>query len=657
MELLTVKEVADLKGCSEQYIKKLAKDKKIESYQSTSEKNRMKYLIPVTALPPELQARYYKRLKTDTGIMPEKKMPDKQKKNTVKKAFEDYSESEREEIAFWTKLLDEWQGVRSKFKNKTEIDPKFVSKCQLEYPDIQLSVDILYRKYSAYKNNDIEGLIDKRGGWNKGSSSIPEPAWEYFLYCWLDENKPPLSRCYQLTVEWAKEFYPDIVSIMPTERSYRRHVESDINKAVVTLMRDGEKALTDRCLPYVDRLYDNLHANDVWIADNHTFDIQSMDSEGTIHRLYLTAFLDAKTGVLTGWNVCENPCSQSTIIALRHGIKRFGIPKMLYLDNGSEFLTHDVGGRGHRTRKNAEVDPPTIFNRLGIEMRNALVRNAKAKPIERTFYTLKNQFSKAWEGYCGGTILERPESLKRRIKNGDIPMDFEIREFINLWIDGDFNMQAYGGTEKQFKNMSRIEAWNKDITNVGVRQPEHEDDLNLMLARSTRYQKVKRNGVYVDIGGEKLWYYDPEQTYKHLDEEVYVRYDPAELLQVRVYDKEDRYLYTWGLADTLMVDYITTAKQEISDATALQRRVRRFVKEQAAGITAGLTNAQRINLVDISMRKAAEGFGKFEIKLPSNIIPVRANEPQSEALQMAVGDELVKIDLSKMTRNAERRKE
>ncbi len=106
-----------------------------------------------------------------------------------------------------------------------------------------------------------------------------------------------------------------------------------------------------------------------------------------------------------------------------------------------------------------------------------------------------------------------------------------------------------------------------------------------------------------------------------------------------------------------MVDYITTAKQEISDATALQRRVRRFVKDQAAGITAGLTNEQRINLIDISVRKAAEGIGKFEIKLPSNIIPVRANEPQTEALQMAVGDELVKIDLSKMTRNAERRKE
>ena len=37
---------------------------------------------------------------------------------------------------------------------------------------------------------------------------------------------------------------------------------------------------------------------------------------------------------------------------------------------------------------------------LGIEMHNAIVRNAKAKPIERTFYTFKEHFSKAIETFC-----------------------------------------------------------------------------------------------------------------------------------------------------------------------------------------------------------------------------------------------------------------
>ena len=295
-------------------------------------------------------------------------------------------------------------------------------------------------------------------------------------------------------------------------------------------MRDGEKAFRDRCVPYIMRMYDKLEANDCWIADNHTFDIISLDGK-TKHRLYLTAFLDAKSRVLTGWNITDSPTSQSTVLALRHGIMRFGIPKCIYVDNGREFLNFDVGGKGHRTRASDanKSNPTTIFKRLGIEMRNAIVRNARAKPIERTFCTVKNQFSKLWEGFCGGTILERPESLKRRIKNGEIPCDYEVREALDVWIDGEFNCQEYGGSEPQFKGKSRIDVWNSTITSV---RKASESDLNLMLMRSTRKQQIKRNGVQITFRGEQIWYMHPEQTIMNLKHEVYVRYDPADLRTV-----------------------------------------------------------------------------------------------------------------------------
>lgn len=317
---------------------------------------------------------------------------------------------------------------------------------------------------------------------------------------------------------------------IPTERSFRRQIDRDIDYALKTLMRDGEKAFRDRCVPYIMRMYDKLEANDCWIADNHTFDIISLDGK-TKHRLYLTAFLDAKSGVLTGWNITDSPTSQSTVLALRHGIMRFGIPKCIYVDNGREFLNFDVGGKGHRTRASDanKSNPTTIFKRLGIEMRNAIVRNARAKPIERTFCTVKNQFSKLWEGFCGGTILERPESLKRRIKNGEIPCDYEVREALDVWIDGEFNCQEYGGSEPQFKGKSRIDVWNSTITSV---RKASESDLNLMLMRSTRKQQIKRNGVQITFRGEQIWDMHPEQTIMNLKHEVYVRYDPADLRTV-----------------------------------------------------------------------------------------------------------------------------
>lgn len=526
---------------------------------------------------------------------------------------------------------------------------------KLERPELSISVDSLYRKYNAYRNNNLDGLIDKRGGWNKGVSTVPDPVWQIFLSFYLDENQLTVTKCYTETIEWTKEVYPEFVNDIPSERSFRRYIKSDIEKAIIEMMREGDKSFSDRCLPYIERMYDKLYANDVWVADNHTFDIQSLNDEGVIHRLHLTAFMDAKSGVLVGWNITNNPCSQSTILALRHAISRFGIPKMVYFDNGSEFLTHDVGGRGHRTRKNMVDDPPTILQRLGIEMRNALVRNAKAKPIERTFYTVKSQFSKSWSGYCGGTILERPESLKRRIKDGKLPCDYEVRDVLETWIDGDYNIQMYGGGENCYKSKTRIDVWNESIQDVGIRQAT-ESELNLMMARSTGYQKIKRNGVFVTIAGEKIWFMHPEQTVMNLDKEVYVRFDPADLRSVRIYDKEDRYLWTWQLADILMVDYITQNKSEISDALSMQRAIKKYVKAQAKGITAGLSNEQRITALDAMQRRAFANKEKFEIKLPKNIIPVRANEPLAEEYKKAVGETLeVTIDMVKANRNAAKR--
>lgn len=64
---------------------------------------------------------------------------------------------------------------------------------QLEHPEIDISTDILYRKYAAFKNGDIEGLIDKRGGWNKGHTDIPKHILDAFLYFYLDERRLPVS--------------------------------------------------------------------------------------------------------------------------------------------------------------------------------------------------------------------------------------------------------------------------------------------------------------------------------------------------------------------------------------------------------------------------------------------------------------------------------
>lgn len=660
MEYLSVKDVAELKGCGERYIQRIIKEGKLQAVQNENPANHFKeYLIPFSGLPEDLQSKYYSLRKTKAGIAPALKpvkTSKKQRLNAVKKEFGEYSAEEREEITFWKNVLEDWLNTRSQFEKVTEVDPKFVAKCELDYRDrkCKFSVDILYRKLAAYRANDFDGMLDKRGGWNKGQTGIRPEVLQCFNDLYLQECQLPVRECYKLTVEWVMQNYPEEAVTLPSERTFRRQTEN-IPKAVMKLFREGDKAYTDECGSYIERLYDGLEANDVWIADNHTFDIITQTDDGEkLHRMYITGFLDAKSGVLVGWNITESPSSQSTILALRHGIQRHGAPRIIYVDNGREFLTLDIGGKGHRGRRTQKdaARPPTILERLGIEMRNAIPENARAKPIERMFLTLKNSMSRMFPTFTGGNIIERPESLPYMLKHGIVPFDWELREKIETMIVGTYNTDLYGGSERKFKGMRRIDVWNKSIKTHGIRQVS-ERDLDLLLLRNTGYQKVKRNGVFITIAGEKLWY-NCDENWKYLDQNVYVRFDPAEIENVRIYDENDKYIATWALDRSLYVDFITANKEDIGNREQKRRRAYKAVK----AFGKQLTGDMRIDSLALSIAKAQRSMNNFDIEMPSKIIPIMANEEPLEELAMASGGDIpVTIDLKKMNRNAVKRKE
>lgn len=147
-------------------------------------------MIPVSALSEDLQEKYYRKKRTESGILPEKtddksdeKTSFKYRSKGIKKAFEEFSESERAEIKLWTDILTQWQAKRTERKDKTEFDKLFVAHQKYLNPELEISTDILYRKYSAYKNECYTELVDSRGGWNRGRSRLDDDSviWQNFL--------------------------------------------------------------------------------------------------------------------------------------------------------------------------------------------------------------------------------------------------------------------------------------------------------------------------------------------------------------------------------------------------------------------------------------------------------------------------------------------
>lgn len=648
MEMLTTSQVATLKGCSPQYIRRKAKEGALECTLTKNERGKPEYLIPVTALEPRLQHQFFENKKLAAA---KKAAEELTSCKAPEKQLDHYTAEERVEIAFWMRLVEEWQDYRTRpGANKTKVDQEFETLCKLRYPDRGISIDTLYRRWKAVREKDFDGLIDKRGKWKKGKSTIDETLWQAFLSFYLDENQHPIKRCYEYTKTWARSDFPELVADIPSYTTFYRRVQNDIPEAVEVLGRQGEKAFRDRCAPYIKRVYDDMASNEWWIADNHTFDIITQGENGQRHRLYLTAFFDARSGIFTGCYVTTAPSSQSTLIALRKGILKYGIPENIYVDNGREFLTFDIGGLGHRAKKpkndQERFDPPPVFERLGIKMTNAIVRNAKAKIIERRFRDVKDHLSRLFDTYTGGNVLEKPEKLKHVLKNGEIPLDSTLVDTVEELLDWYFNQQPYNGAVAADHGKTRQQVYNEYLYKKRVASAE---DLNLMLMRSARPQKVGRRGVHLDIAGQRLDYWDDDMLMNLLGQQVYFRYDPDDLSEVRLYDLEDRFLMTAPVDNTAVLTY-GASREDVKEAMGKVRRMERVTKE-ALKVSAFPAFGKRTAL-ELVMEQAHESK-MARIVPPADPKVLELQRPDEEPLLRAVAGG---PDLDVMNRNAMRRK-
>lgn len=646
-QMLTAKQVAEVKGCSYQYVKRILQEGKLQAIETVNSRNRKIYQIPLEALPEELQQRWYQMQKEQMaeGAVPADQEPEQEQPDR-------YSEAERKEMDFWIGLIRKWQEYRcmAPSGSKAEVDQKSIAWCSLEYPDRNISLDILYRKWKSVREDDLSGLIDKRGKWRKGSSAINETVWQTFLYYYLDESQHPIQKCLEYAKMWIRENQPELYADIPSYSAFYRRLNNEVPEGVKVLGREGHKAYNDRCAPHIRRIYEDIASNEWWIADNHTFDVMVRDKSGKLHRPYLTAFLDARSGIFTGYHITYNPSSEATLIALRKGILNYGIPDNIYVDNGREFLTFDIGGLGHRRKKpkNGEerFEPPGVFKRLGINMTNAIVRNAKAKIIERRFRDVKDSLSRLFDTYTGGSVVEKPERLKGVLKKDRIYSDDEFQEYVEAVIDYYFNLQPYHGAVPADHGKLKMDVFNEHLIKKRTATAEA---LNLMLMRSSRAQTVGRRGVHLDIAGGRIDYWNDDFVHLMLGKKVYFRYDPDNLSEVRIYDLEDRYIMTVPADNEAVLSY-NASREDVKAAMAKTRRLEKVAKEYIEH--AVLADCDKVTAMELVLKEAQYNKENYQGKANPKVIEVqRADE--EPAFKKVVGG----INLDRMIRNAEIRHE
>lgn len=93
---------------------------------------------------------------------------------------------------------------------------EFVEWYNQEY-DASITLSSLFLWKRKEKFGGILKLIDKRGGYNKGETTIPDDAWKYFYIMYISSPKRGVKSCYDQT----KKCYPSIPSIQAFYRKLR----------------------------------------------------------------------------------------------------------------------------------------------------------------------------------------------------------------------------------------------------------------------------------------------------------------------------------------------------------------------------------------------------------------------------------------------------
>lgn len=256
--LLKASEASALMGLSVRHVQRMAKSGELPYQTHMNERNRPEYLFPLSSLPDAAQRKYFAEhapaaLLTATQAKAKKA----DKPAAICKPLEDYTAEERGEIGYWITTVDRWQTYRNKAgAKKAECDEKFVLLCQMENPERQISVQILYRKWAAIREGDYGALVNMRGKARKGMTKLPQAVEQMFLTLYLNESQLPLPRCIELTEEWTQQNMPEAMPL-PSYYTFYRKAKA-VPYPVMVLCRMGDKKYYDLCSPYIRREYESI---------------------------------------------------------------------------------------------------------------------------------------------------------------------------------------------------------------------------------------------------------------------------------------------------------------------------------------------------------------------------------------------------------------
>ena len=434
-------------------------------------------------------------------------------------------------------------------RNKGMTVDEFVEWYNREY-DASINRANIFMWQRKLSSGGSAALIDRRGGYTKGQTSIPDDAWDYFYSLYMTQQKRGVQICYDYT----KKEYPDIPSVYAFHRKVKK-----IPEHVLIYYRKGENALRD-VLPSMDRDKTDIESNDIWFSDHHRVDVFTLTEDGSkLCRLWLTVFFDARSNKVISYT-CRNADPDAAVIkqTMKKGMEMHGIPRELYFDNGKDY----------RSKVFQQDFPLSLVHQLGIGNIYATPYHGQAKTVERFFKTFEERFGKMFPAYTGKDAKNRPEQM--RVSDRKIMAYATTIEVFLAALDN--YMEDYNHTPSRGKGMEGKSPDEVYYQNLSVKREITDRKALSLLCGTFDTRTVHKNGI--TFRNRDYWNKKLLPLFK---KKVIINYDSENMDALNIFDEDMRAIC---VADAkVKTPFRNTTEADYKKAAKMKKEARKLVEQ------------------------------------------------------------------------------
>lgn len=362
----------------------------------------------------------------------------------------------------------------------------------------QISQRTIYSWVKSYNNQGLIGLINRRRK-DLDKAKLNEDTLNYIKNEYLINKGISIASIHRKTVDWCNQMNhptPSYKQVYTSIKKVSNHLKSysDLNSK-----KYAEK---------YDAIYlrECNHPNEIWQADHTMLDIEVLNEKNKLERPWLTVVLDDFSRAIAGYRIeFGAPDTIRTALVLREAIWKkgdsnwpvCGIPEKFYTDHGKDYTSE------HMQQVSANLKMELIFSKVGIP-------KGRGK-IERFFQTVNLMFLEVLPGYTKNKKTRKHLTLE------------ELNERFEEFLLNNYHYRPHGTT-----NEPPIKKWNQP--NFLPNLPTSRESLDLLLLTTSKPRKIRREGIYF-----KGLRYFSTTLIAYITEDVFIRYDPNDISEVRVY--------------------------------------------------------------------------------------------------------------------------